>query len=651
MIKLLITALLSVFCYNAFAQEVQLLQNPNFESNKVGWSSTGGAFTIDTATPLTGKVSVTWDPSTTGQFVNSSLYTVPSGIFGKTCMVSMRYLWPSGVQGDILLKVHDGTNDLASYILTPTAAAVTQVATMAFDCPSSGSIRLRLESTADAAVIKFDEMFLGQGRNSFQVSQPHLVFSGYFAGTAGCSWTRANTALGAMTAVAACPGITTSELASGYTIDSSDDDLPQLKFTNLPPGKYKISVDISPSNSTAGTNATCALYDGTNLSNDRAYTRNSDGAPSVPATIRHIYTQTATSNVTFAVHCASSSGTMALHNGTTNTLDNTSFIVERIPLNPQEALSVEAVGFKIDANIAGANIDLGTADQAAYITPNNASLTLTANPGSYPVGISCSSTNDNTVGATTCSAGSEEPGIVINIPKAGTIQYCFDFAHNPSTSTGGSVITTFQVVQTPNGSQTIQQEGKSRVQSGHTNANDIQYHPLRVCGNITHTSSGKKTIRLMYEQDNTGTIASNVIPADAAANFGQRDIHITAYYIDQNLPALVISDVANKVNAGTSGVTTRVAELNCDSSSSITRQLTTWISSIGNVVAGACVVTLTSGIFSNTPFCQIASTNVTNPDQAITIAATSATSVTMDCDSFAGTDCVLYNVYVECTGN
>lgn len=321
----------------------------------------------------------------------------------------------------------------------------------------------------------------------------------------------------------------------------------------------------------------------------------------------------------------------------------------------QAAYRPDIAAWRVDANISGANISLGTSAQSAYVTPNNASLTLTQNTGSSSVGISCSSTNDNSVGSTTCSAGSEEPGIVVDIPRAGHVEVCFDFSHYVNhTTLSGDLTSTFEVQRTSNGSQTIAENGKSRISSGGSygaSASFTYFNPHTLCGRFNITSAAKHTFRLMYEQGTlTGT--SNLILADAAASYGQRDIHVTARYIDQSVPAPLL---VGSVVSNSSGVLKEIiANLNCDAGSAITSQTgstSNGVASIGNVSGGACAVTLASGTFSTTPYCW-ATPNAAFASAGLILsaAASSSTAISVDCEDDASGACTSYDFNLLCKG-
>lgn len=407
---------------------------------------------------------------------------------------------------------------------------------------------------------------------------------------------------------------------------------------------------FQPENDTTNINGHYALTDGTTTVGKSGITVDGSEASINSLYGRFTYT-TAQSNIEFRPIAQSSSdlndpGIRA----NVATFRDFEIIVYKFPSVDEVAFKPDVVGWRIDANIAGANIDLGTSDQASYIAPNNAGLTLTQNAGSSTVGISCSTTNDNSVGSTTCAAGNEEPGIVFDLPRAGTVQACIAFAHQLVTGSSGVITTAFQINETANGSQTITQEGKSRIEDALTTASTGIRVPHNLCGTFVFSSSGKKTLRLMYEQDVTATVTTNTIDADAAANLGQRDIHITATYIDQSVVAPLL---VNSVVSTSTGVTrVESARLNCDAASVITAQNGSWITSIGNISAGACAVTITTGIFSAAPYCTVLAETGSGGDPLIVglTTAPTTTALSVDCSDNAGTDCTAYDFEVICVG-
>jgi hypothetical protein len=183
---------------------------------------------------------------------------------------------------------------------------------------------------------------------------------------------------------------------------------------------------------------------------------------------------------------------------------------------------------------------------------SNTGLDLVINSGSAPVGIGCSGTTEQSPGDLTCSAGGEQASIVFEIPKAGSYRACVAFSSRYEVGSGGGIQQTFQIIQTPNNAQTILQEGKDRTQTL-IDENQFVFWPWYKCGTFLFSSTGKKTLRLMFEQDITTPISNNLIIADRNASYGQRDIHWTVYPLTNNFPqavALANIDPTHMTNEG-----------------------------------------------------------------------------------------------------
>lgn len=107
----------------------------------------------------------------------------------------------------------------------------------------------------------------------------------------------------------------------------------------------------------------------------------------------------------------------------------------------------------------------------------------------------------------------------------------------------------------------------------------------------------------------------------------------------------------NLIAPGSSQSIIYASRLTCSSSSSIDSQGvgSSWITSIGNVSSGTCAVTLTSGKFSDTPFCWFMRRNATT-DQDIYMVTNSATSIDVSCKNQAGTGCTTFSPVMFCLG-
>ncbi len=204
------------------------------------------------------------------------------------------------------------------------------------------------------------------------------------------------------------------------------------------------------------------------------------------------------------------------------------FRMDSLYIGLDYAIRADPTYWKVNANISGANPSLGTTSVDPYQGIVSTALTLTNNSGTdnLTAQIPCSGVNPPT--GVTCSVGSESIGVSFTIPAAGDVLACVSFTHSINTAAASTVVTTFQIVETPNNAQTITQEGKTRIASALGTTGDVMW-PYRLCGTLSFGSSGQKTIRLMYEQAVTGAPNSSAVQADGASSRGQYDIHWEVY--------------------------------------------------------------------------------------------------------------------------
>jgi len=168
-----------------------ILKNTGAEQGLTGFSVTAGTLVTDTATPGEGLVSLSWDPSATGEFLRSTLTAMPISHRDRNCEVRFRYNF-EGTVGDITAVVDDGTTDLfVAESLEATASGKWALFQKPFQCPGTGSLRLELESTADAAIVKVDSIYIGTSLNTVVTNT-----SDWIAYTPTGSWTTNTTYVG-----------------------------------------------------------------------------------------------------------------------------------------------------------------------------------------------------------------------------------------------------------------------------------------------------------------------------------------------------------------------------------------------------------------------------------------------------------------------
>jgi len=116
--------------------------------------------------------------------------------------------------------------------------------------------------------------------------------------------------------------------------------------------------------------------------------------------------------------------------------------------------------------------------------------------------------------------------------------------------------------------------------------------------------------------------------AGSGGGAGGSGVIVVEEYYSQSAPLLIGSVTSNT----TGSIRDESAILVCSASSSITNQFAAgWITSIGNVSGGNCVLTLPAGTFSSAPVCTISSNDIppAGEQDVYTASATSATSVTI----------------------
>ncbi len=238
----------------------------------------------------------------------------------------------------------------------------------------------------------------------------------------------------------------------------------------------------------------------------------------------------------YTIKKTSASNVLTIDGYSTQTIDgqlsldlvSNNAIVELVSDGTNFVIKAARDPWRVDANIGGANPSLGTSAVSTYSGIENGSLSLT-NTGTVTAQIPCSSTNSPS--GTTCSTGNESVGVSFSLPRAGDVLACASFSVGNGQSAGNLAETVFQVVETPSNAQTISTEGKSRLSSGTSTAGQATngIFPLRVCGTFNFSSSGQKTLRLMYEMAVSGTPSAPSLLSDGGASAGQRDIHWEVY--------------------------------------------------------------------------------------------------------------------------
>jgi hypothetical protein len=509
--------------------------NPDAEANDSHWTESGSstlARTVTSADVAFGKGSFEWDPSAASENVTSDAVTIPEGLFGKNCLLRM---FVKDSTTDHKVQVWDGSSSLAEVDLITTSNYAKVI--IPFECPSSGTLAARIESAADTPAMQFDEVYIGEDFlvGSGSTSDPHRMVAEIKYDKddqTSCIWTTTATTPSAFNANAACGVITQLYSAADVTLDTADNDLPDIDFDDLPEGQYWVKATLTGgTNSTAGDEGLCySLSDGTSIGAETCMQ-----AASFTSNM-HLQSVTLTAQFThaggaanFAVYGDSNNNAnIAIYNrGVTQHYGELQIEVWKMSSeNPEEGLvQPDIQGWNVRATISGANITLGSGTDSTFKEITNASLTMAVDTNvtkAEGIEIPCSGTNAST-SATNCSAGNEVLGLVVQIPVSGRYEICGQFENrifNPNSEQRNI----FSWVETANTctdatcdapSDSIQQSVE-RIRQGNNGVSDIDYDSVRVCGQFKFDSVGQKTMRLMFTK--SGTSNANEIRTDGGGN-------------------------------------------------------------------------------------------------------------------------------------
>lgn len=440
---------------------------------------------------------------------------IPPGFKGKSCLYEQPFRFDLGTDGHYTIGVEDGAgNDITSTVdVIETTNNQWKLARIFFNCPESGQVQGVIEGTnASAVQLRIDEAYLGSNKNLFQISDSEVVFSGLYETTVNCEWLVAAVSYTTFGVDTDCPGITTEFLASGYTLDSTDDDLPTLKFSNVPPGRYVIRARVPLKSSVANDTSIAlrrtdtgptilreglAVFAGTNNSADQI--------------LEAVVDQLEAGPMEFDFVAASPSGNIRIDlrvAGAAEGLGNLSFTVLRYPLNPTSAIITEGNnGWYIDATSEGGNFSIGTAtDNVFRPVTSGGSQVLTVRSGSSDAFISCDGTE---VGSGTTCTAAENIGIVFDAPYKMNAEGCISFSERVVTNNSGDYRSQWRLVRRDNANElTVLQAGDHELENRTSGqSGDVHTKTMKVCDTF-QVEGGLNTIELQHKIENAANINS-----------------------------------------------------------------------------------------------------------------------------------------------
>lgn len=574
------------------------------------WSESGGGTLTTTSTAANvanGTYAFSFDASADTDYAISDAVNVPAGLFGANCLLQFYY---KGFDSNITAQVHDGTNVLVSQALTAASAYTT--ANLNFVCPSSGTLQMRLLAGADAAIGYWDEVHLGSALNLTNVSQASFIGQAYFATTAGCTFTRTNTVLGAL-ADTDCPGPTVEANPGPGTIQTTDADAPIVTLNNLPPGRYMVGFVGASGTSATPSFAAASISDGTTQSGQAGI--NIHASVIAPFHLTGTFVYTTSGNRSFELFVSSSANAVNVHNSASD--QRLYFYIYRFPSSSQLAVNTDQQfkqfwGYH-DGTCTWTRTNTAYDDPAA----DSSCAFATSNSTNFPAVTSV------------LSAGDELPGITWTSDKVGWTWICAQFRSGAGT-TGATA--GFRFVD--GSANVLINKGINEPASGGL--------PMNLCAPYYVSSVG----------------ATQTIKIQIAASSGSADIQANSTYFNtiwwsvhyggpQTPTPYVVNSVVNS-STGVTGI--QAALINCDSGSAITSQLGSWVSSVGNISSGNCTVTLTSGVFSATPYCWIGPQELNTAVLGYKVVSSSSTTVNVDCEVEGAADCSAFNFNLFCMG-
>jgi hypothetical protein len=532
-----------------------ILPDPGFESITSGWTSSGGATaTANSTAKGTGSLGYDWDSNGAGQTLTSSAVTIPAGLQGKNGMISCNIKTVSGTATHTI-GLWDGTNLSSTQTITSstTSFADTKV-NLIF--PSSGTAAIRLTSVnANEPEVYIDDCKISLADNIGSVSQAILIGQVTFSGCAA-AWNTTSTTFADFAAQTGCTYTAYGSASAPAT------NIPAIKFSSLPAGVYSLEYEGTLGNTVNGITSGFQFWDGTNTAREQSAVsvQASNGFYNgVKQTIEYTTPQ---SNITISLRGKTDpTGTTRVYGSGT---EKRTIRVYYFPSSSQQVLNAQTT----------ANSWSGYHDSTCSFARTNAAL------GDPTADATCGfaeRSNSNFGTVTSYLSGSDKlPGIVFTPTKTQKYYVC-------ATPILSSAISGTNVnLQLIDGSSTVISTSTSTIAVANAE------RPFQLCGIYNATSTTSKTLKVQFS---TGSGAGTIVATGGISNAVEWSI----FAIDQSFPAPIL---IGSVTSNTSG-SERIERVNftCSASSTINSQSSSWLTSIGNVSSGKCVIN-----FNGTPF-------------------------------------------------
>ena len=554
-----------------------IVVNGGFEANTSDWTPTGSATIVhSTTTPARGLGKGIVDFTASGEFLRSTLVSSPTGY--KNCLAKFKY--NGGGTSDIYYRVTDGTNTLAGYTSASTQFKISSAVTtwtdsldLTFPCPSSGSVRLELESAGNAAALSIDDVYIGENFRVGTVQQANLYGKIRYVATASCAWSANSASFTNFPADTDCA----TGVLTGQAVDPGS-KIPALKFNNIPAGQLVVIATgaFQRVASASDYEAHFRMSDGTNNSSSSSVYMETTSAGINGQTIIGTFNySTAQGATTIQMQAKNSAGSIQIPTSADDFEMTALFF-------PSQADTV------VSANVPyqGGTLSYSPSGSCAWAT------TSTGGYASFPADTDCSSPS---VTGIISAPATKKPSMVATSLEAGS--YLVLVQSRYSTSTSGVEC-----------KATISDGSSVSGFSANYSSSGGVYGGLSLAGVFTYTSKQSNITWEVQGITNSGTCT--IDNADTTASkFIMSLIPLS--------PSISMPQIVNSVRSYYNGITqTKRGLLNCDASPTFTSyDGTTW-ATIAQDSTGLCTLTFSPTWKDTNYICMFNGTNRSANDSA-----------------------------------
>lgn len=565
--------------------------NGGFENGKANWSVSGGTFTLVTSGSnlALGKASAAWTPSGSGQNFDSVDVVIPNALKNQNCEINFLY---SGGDASFKAQVLSSSNVLTEVPLT-IATSYKEVA-LPFICPSSGSIKIRITTTAvTTTTIYLDEFYFGK---NFRIGSAQNASLYGMVKITGCSGWSTNTN-------GSFPQNTSCIYSAIGNAQIPSTKIPKATFTNLSYGVYYIAITGALARA-IDTTVACSVYLLFNNKNVHlVLPKDGHRNNGLFATTQKI--DSFMSSVDAEVLNSIQGGSGNCSYEITNSSEGLTIALYRFPLETEKQIvSIQDNPDYFEAKITAAADGSTNATTTTFgiFTDNDLQMT----PASYssPIGIACDNAA-SVIGQYTCPSSNEAVGATFQISKTGVYEVCMNVLNNGNNSSDEGNI--YKIAITQNNSNTIVIDGDGEVSSSRTNNSQIT---TRVCNRFKLDTISQYTAKLFGKNYGIGV----------ALRHNPTDIFSTIT-IKRILPSIQTPIFLGSISSANQATAFRIEAARiggsggngaCNTSTcTIYENTSDFISSVNRSFAGSYTINFSSSFWKNTPICIASSSGLT----------------------------------------